>query len=67
MGFGGYKVVVYSGLDLVMVICDDWSNNGYNNVWDVVRFVLVELDLVYVGNEVVFCRVYSNNEYVFDF
>lgn len=65
-GFGGHKVVVHPGLDLVMVIRDDWSNNGHNNVWDAVRPALVELDPVYAGNEAAFCRAYSNNEYAPD-
>ncbi|MES2819614.1 MAG: serine hydrolase [Pseudomonadota bacterium] len=65
-GFGGQKVVIHPGLDLVMVVKDDWTNEGHNNVWNAVRPALVKLDPAFLGDEAGFCTVYKDNLYAPD-
>ena len=65
-GIGGHKMVVHPGLDLVMVVRGDASNEGHNNVWNAVRPALVKLDPTFSGNETGFCAAYKNNEYAPD-
>ncbi|OGB21449.1 MAG: hypothetical protein A3I66_18140 [Burkholderiales bacterium RIFCSPLOWO2_02_FULL_57_36] len=62
-GAGGQKVVLHPGLDLVMVVRDDATNEGHNNVWNAIRPALVKMDPTYAGNETAFCSAYKNNEY----
>lgn len=65
-GAGGQKVVIHPGLDLVMVVRDDATNEGHNNVWDAVRPALVKLDPSFHGDEAAFCQAYKNNQYAPD-
>lgn len=65
-GVGGHKVVIHPGLDLVMVVRGDASNEGHNNVWNAVRPALVKLDATFSGNETGFCAAYKNNQYAPD-
>ena len=65
-GFGGQKVVVHPGLDLVMVVRDDATNQGHNNVWNAIRPALVKLDPTYKGDEQAFCAAYGTNAYAPD-
>src|SRR5690606_25667871 len=65
-GFGGHKMVVHPGLDLVMVVKGDLSNEGHNRVWKAVRPALVKLDPTYAGDEAAFCAAYKNNAYAPD-
>ncbi|HKT79196.1 MAG TPA: hypothetical protein VJP86_03175 [Vicinamibacterales bacterium] len=65
-GAGGQRVVVHRGLDLVMAIRDDRTNNGHVNVWNAVRPALVALDPRFKGNEQAFTAVYAKNEYAPD-
>ena len=65
-GAGGQRVVVHRGLDLVMAIRDDRSNNGHTNVWSAVRPALVALDPRFKGDEAGFTAVYAKGEYAPD-
>ena len=65
-GAGGQKVVIHPGLDLVMVVRDDLTNEGHNNVWKAVRPALVKQDPTYLGDEAAFCEAYKNNWYAPD-
>lgn len=65
-GAGGQRFVVHRGLDLVMAIRDDRSNNGHTNVWNAVRPALVALDPVYKGDEKAFTAAYVKGEYAPD-
>nr|WP_298110514.1 serine hydrolase [uncultured Pseudomonas sp.] len=65
-GAGGQKVVIHPGLDLVMVVRDDLTNEGHNNVWKAVRPALVKLDPTFLGDETGFCQAYKNNQYAPD-
>jgi CubicO group peptidase (beta-lactamase class C family) len=65
-GFGGHKVVIHPGLDLVMAVRGDVSNEGHNKVWQAVRPALVKMDSTFGGDEGAFCKVYRNNEYAPD-
>ena len=65
-GAGGQKVVIHPGLDLVMVVRDDWTNEGHNNVWKAVRPALVKLDPAFAGDEASFCQAYKSNAYAPD-
>lgn len=65
-GAGGQKVVLHPGLDLVMVVRDDLTNEGHNNVWKAIRPALVKMDPAYAGNESAFCTAYKNNSYAPD-
>ena len=65
-GAGGQRVVVHRGLDLVMAIRDDRSNNGHTNVWNAVRPALVALDPRFKGDEKAFTAVYAKSEYAPD-
>lgn len=58
-GAGGQRIVIHSGLDLVMVIRDDASNNGHTNVWNAVRPALVALDATFDGDEAAFTEAYA--------
>ncbi len=65
-GAGGQRIVIHRGLDLVMVIRDDASNNGHTNTWNAVRPALVALDPVYQGDEAAFTAAYVAGEYAPD-
>ncbi|MES2818738.1 MAG: serine hydrolase [Pseudomonadota bacterium] len=65
-GAGGQKVVIHPGLDLVMVVRDDLTNEGHNRVWDAVRPALVKRDPAFLGDEAGFCQAYKNNQYAPD-
>lgn len=65
-GFLGQKVVIHPGLDLVMVVRDDATNEGHNHVWQAVRPALVKLDPNFLGDEASFCELYKNNMYAPD-
>jgi CubicO group peptidase (beta-lactamase class C family) len=65
-GAGGQRFVVHRGLDLVMAIRDDRSNNGHVNVWNAVRPALVALDPRFAGDEAAFTAVYAKGEYAPD-
>jgi CubicO group peptidase (beta-lactamase class C family) len=65
-GAGGQRFVVHRGLDLVMAIRDDRSNNGHTNVWNAVRPALVALDSVHKGDEKAFTAAYVKGEYAPD-
>ena len=65
-GFGGHKVVIHPGLDLVMAVRGDLSNEGHNRVWQAVRPALVKMDPTYAGDEAAFCAAYRDNAYAPD-
>ena len=62
-GFGGQRVSVHRGLDLVITVRDDSTNEGHKRVWEAVRPALVELDPRYQGDEAAFCAAYQQSHY----
>jgi putative cell wall-binding protein len=65
-GAGGQRIVVHRGLDLVMTIRDESSNEGHKTVWNAVRPALVAEDPVYQGDEAAFCADYRAGAYAPD-
>lgn len=65
-GAGGQRIVVHRGLDLVMSIRDESTNEGHKSVWNAIRPALVAEDPVFDGDEVAFCEAYRNGDYAPD-
>jgi putative cell wall-binding protein len=65
-GAGGQRIATHRGLDLVMTIRDEASNEGHKRVWDAIRPALVALDPVYAGDEAAFCEAYRSSRYAPD-
>lgn len=65
-GAGGQRIVVHRGLDLVMTIRDESTNEGHKSVWNAIRPALVAEDPVFDGDEVAFCEAYRSGEYAPD-
>jgi putative cell wall-binding protein len=65
-GAGGQRITTHRGLDLVMVIRDEATNEGHKSVWNAIRPALVALDPVYQGNEAAFCQAYRSSQYAPD-
>jgi putative cell wall-binding protein len=65
-GAGGQRITTHRGLDLVMVIRDEATNEGHKSVWNAIRPALVALDPVYQGDEAAFCEAYRSSRYAPD-
>lgn len=65
-GAGGQRITVHRGLDLVMTIRDESTNEGHKSVWNAIRPALVAEDPTYAGDEVAFCADYRDAAYAPD-
>lgn len=62
-GAGGQRVSVHRGLDMVITVRDDVTNEGHKRVWNAMRPALVALDERYPGDEAAFCSAYQRSQY----
>lgn len=62
-GVGGQRVSLHRGLDLVITVRDDSTNEGHKRVWNAMRPALVALDPRYASDEAGFCAAYQRSQY----
>lgn len=62
-GAGGQRVSLHRGLDLVITVRDDSTNEGHKRVWNAMRPALVALDPQYAGDEAGFCAAYQRSQH----
>ncbi len=62
-GAGGQRVSLHRGLDLVITVRDDSTNEGHKRVWNAMRPALVALDPRYAGDEAGFCAAYQRSQH----
>jgi CubicO group peptidase (beta-lactamase class C family) len=62
-GAGGQRVSVHRGLDLVIGVRNDLTNEGHQRVWEAIRPALVALDAEHPGDEAAFCAAYQRGQY----